>query len=733
MLKQVVLLLALVTAPLLAQAPGDAPDLAALARRIGSTIDWMADDARVLEEGRNREEVARSVEATSDLDRMALMDAALARARESGRLVLWYVPRILRAEEGFRPGRQMYRPAILDGYARAVFFTDPEIATLVNARTVPVRLVCDEALGARFGIAAPETVEPAILLIAPNGEVVARKDRFRTFNANWIWRVIANTVGPGMMNTVPPMKDPDALERMALRGNVVAASFLLLASNDQQLDREKRITARVALGAHQRRMGKLDDARATLAQARLENNLRGLDKKASRSDLLTGRIALETGRSLLAAGDLLGASRELSTVADTTSRPAARYHMALASWFQGKTDHAVRHLKEVTLIGGEGPWAIKAANALLDGRDRTPIGAALHGFEDPFFRDAPIQATSTAWPREGKDLARVGAEAVTYLLRTQRADGGWTDSRYAYWPSPDLTPNVWVSATAVSCAALMEWRHLDPERIDAAIARGERYLLDEGNMARGFQEEVYADLYKLIYLSKKHAMARDDATRGLALDHANRIVRELHRQQGTEGRAENFWGHEYPNGFTTAAVMNGMERARAMGARVTKPLLERGAKALVSIRDADGTYAYAAGRETKGDLATRLKDSMARSPISEAALMWAGHPAGNEGTLETAMTHFWTYLPRLEAIRTCDFHTDGQLGGFFFWHGLFHTSEAIQALPSASRSAHAEKMRTFLAGIAEQDGSFIDSHEMGKSYGTAMALLSIANVLDRKP
>ena len=37
-------------------------------------------------------------------------------------------------------------------------------------------------------------------------------------------------------------------------------------------------------------------------------------------------------------------------------------------------------------------------------------------------------------------------------------------------------------------------------------------------------------------------------------------------------------------------------------------------------------------------------------------------------------------------------------------------------------------MRAVLQRIPEMDGSFVDSHEIGRSYGTAMALLTLANV-----
>ncbi|MHC4608248.1 MAG: hypothetical protein ACYTAF_15165, partial [Planctomycetota bacterium] len=81
-----------------------------------------------------------------------------------------------------------------------------------------------------------------------------------------------------------------------------------------------------------------------------------------------------------------------------------------------------------------------------------------------------------------------------------------------------------------------------------------------------------------------------------------------------------------------------------------------------------------------------------------------------------------------------DFHCDGQLAGFFIFHGLFFTSEALGALPEEGRADCADRLLEWLCAIPEMDGSFIDSHELGKSYGTAMALLALRNCLEaRKP
>jgi hypothetical protein len=88
-------------------------------------------------------------------------------------------------------------------------------------------------------------------------------------------------------------------------------------------------------------------------------------------------------------------------------------------------------------------------------------------------------------------------------------------------------------------------------------------------------------------------------------------------------------------------------------------------------------------------------------------------------------------MDRLEQVRRNDFHSDGELGGFFFFHSVFHASEVLQLLPAEERGPHRQKFLELLQRIPEMDGSFLDSHEFGRSYGTAAALLTLHNAMAR--
>ncbi len=74
--------------------------------------------------------------------------------------------------------------------------------------------------------------------------------------------------------------------------------------------------------------------------------------------------------------------------------------------------------------------------------------------------------------------------------------------------------------------------------------------------------------------------------------------------------------------------------------------------------------------------------------------------------------------------RKYDDHTSSYAyGGFFFYYDIQARTEAIAALPKGTaRDAAVKRQRDQLLGLPEFDGAFVDSPEIGRCYGTGMAL-----------
>lgn len=112
-------------------------------------------------------------------------------------------------------------------------------------------------------------------------------------------------------------------------------------------------------------------------------------------------------------------------------------------------------------------------------------------------------------------------------------------------------------------------------------------------------------------------------------------------------------------------------------------------------------------------------------PLCELALFRFGQ--SDQERLGAALTAAFEHHHRLEAIRKYDDHADSLgYGGFFFWYDVRARSEAIAAITDdAARARWQAQQDAIVLALPEIDGCFVDSHELGRCYGTAMALLCL--------
>jgi hypothetical protein len=619
------------------------------ARRCDSQIPWISDGTELVDmelaAGHHPQVPEARRPKNFDVERLPLLERARAEAAARRRLILLYCPRTA--------GSHMYRAALLDRYMRIAAFTDPGVVDLVRAKFVPLRLCADEKVAAALGLKPFGFVEPGLIVLTPEGKVVRRIDRIRTFNADWFRAALR-----AALREHPEYNRPAG----------ASAADLLRGGDDEEAFGRASPAERAAI---LRRAGRFEEALA-LDASPLENGLALLGLK--RFD--EARRALERAEG-----------------------PEALYHRAAIDAWTGK-DPAPR-LRALARAHPDSPWAWRAAANAIPAEDTLPLGPLAHHLEDFFLR--PPEGAPADTRRPAADVETAARGALDFLLRAQREDGGWRDARYAYWPDAEILPNVWGAVTALAAWALWEWRELDPARVGEALRRADAAVRDDRRLAPGRNEECYAQAFRLRYFA-----ARGDAA---AL---GRTVARLAALQDGAG----YWAHEYPNPFSTAVVVLALDEARRAGAEVPEALFRRAAGALLSKRGDRGRQPY----RVEDPAADGEKNSMSRSALCERALMACGR-AGRDD-VAAAVESFWKFADRLEAVRLCDYHSDGRLAGFFYFHAYLHLAEAIRALePGPRRDAGLARIRERLRAIPEWDGSFLDSHELGKSYGSAMALL----------
>ena len=418
----------------------------------------------------------------------------------------------------------------------------------------------------------------------------------------------------------------------------------------------------------------------------------------------------------------------------------ALYLDALAAWRAKDETGAGERWRALCEAHPEHPLAWKAAME-LEGH-----GPLARGLESAALLPAAALAASGQGTQCSAGVyseADVWRRSLEYLLSVQRADGGFRDSIYDFGGTDGL-PNVFVSVTAIAAIAYLEGL----ERIDGgllgdaselrarvvpALEAALRYALDDANMAfEDTDERVWAYLYRLRAAARyvaRFGAPTAEATAALRPD-VGALATALVKDQRESGA----WAHEYPNPFVTASALIALAEANDVAPlRDVSDAVARGSSALLACRTADGAYTYGqtrAGRTPRAD----LRGSVGRTPLGELALdRWS--PAACMG-LDKAVTLSFEHHQHLEPVRKYDDHTDRfAYGGFFYWYDVHGRIEALarwsKAAPEEQRAAvdaFRTRQREEILRLVEIDGTFIDSHEVGKAYGTALALWCLAEL-----
>ncbi len=391
----------------------------------------------------------------------------------------------------------------------------------------------------------------------------------------------------------------------------------------------------------------------------------------------------------------------------------------------GNHESAAEKWRQASLIQPDHPLAWKAA-AEAEG-----FGPFVRGFE--IHRDLPtnamqagIESTGSAAPANCYSEVEVWNRCIDFLLAMQNENGGFTDSDYDFGGTDSL-PNVHVAVTSISGMALMAASlriAADDSRrpkIESAIEKATRYVSDDRNLNFSDRDElIWALAYRVRFLARR---TKDDPTLIKVLDP---MVQSLEAVQSPRGS----WFHEYSNPFVTATALTALKEAQTAGAVVSQGVVEKGTTTLSRDRFGNGAFPYSSGRRGNSDNPggpTQIAASAGRMPLCELSLrVW---DRSTDDALIRAIQQSLDLNENLTAALKYDDHTSRlAYGGFFFWYDVRGRSEAIANLPESEiKSKFQQQQRELILSLPEIDGCFVDSHELGRVYGTAMALLSLTD------
>ncbi|MEC9092286.1 MAG: hypothetical protein VX438_06240, partial [Planctomycetota bacterium] len=360
------------------------------------------------------------------------------------------------------------------------------------------------------------------------------------------------------------------------------------------------------------------------------------------------------------------------------------------------------------------------------------LGPFYRGFE--IHRSLPERAllagtssAGSAAPPDTYGLDELWSRGTEFLLGMQRNDGAFVDTEYDFGGTDSL-PNVYVAVTSLVGMSLLKAHERLPQQavaIKRAIVKAEQYVTDESNLNHADRDEIlWACAFRLRFLTRisQHAELK-------------RLIPNLKEKRATAVNAlENIqlktgnWYHEYNNPFVTATALLALHEAKQAGSDVDGQKIERGIKSLLLDRRENGTYPYYSVRKKSKKPAKEKKSMLAssagRMPVCELALVkWQQK---KQVDLVAAVSNSLEQHRHLASAYKYDNHTSNMAyGGFFFWYDMRSRSEAIRSVDGPSKAKFWKRQQEIILNLPEVDGCFVDSHELGRCYGTAMAILSL--------
>ena len=421
------------------------------------------------------------------------------------------------------------------------------------------------------------------------------------------------------------------------------------------------------------------------------------------------------------AGDY--ANMKFSLAESSTSRTEELLLAGMVDFRLGKHETAKAKWQSAATTEPDSPLAWKAA-AEAEG-----FGPFVRGFE--VHDDLPAGALSagrtsagSAAPAGVYDAPALWQRGVEFLLGMQNENGAWTDCDYDFGGTDSL-PNVHVAVTSIAGMALLEYQSQLPadsplaEQVESAITRAADFVANDGNLNLSDRDELlWAYAYRIRFLSR---MTQRDPKYLASLQGAVKLLAALQNESGG-------WFHEYENPFVTASALLAFFEAATVGAPTSTESLERGLQSLRHDRFDNGAFPYSSvprGRDLPTGTDGHVAQSAGRMPLCELAL-WTGKKSDDQALANAVQQSLDLNIHLMRALKYDDHTSNMAYGGFFFWYDLQSRSEAISKISEKNLKAKFyQAQRELVLSLPEIDGCFVDSHELGRVYGTAMALLSL--------
>lgn len=396
----------------------------------------------------------------------------------------------------------------------------------------------------------------------------------------------------------------------------------------------------------------------------------------------------------------------------------------------------------------------------------------------PLSIEGPEPKPIEPMPRE-KVLEAIG-RGVDFLLESQLESGAWggpaSGKYYLIWaPVPSAHQAFRTATTSLAVMALCEARGQFAgerrDKIEAALDRGQTWLLENASQLRRSPPDPYDDYYGHALYNvwghsfSIHAAARlherakgNDSLRAKLLELIEYQVDRLQRDEYLNGG----WGYyddpvtdkygnsirprrakmQRPSGspisFTTATALIALKEAESLGVSFPREGIDRAIASIHRQRYPDFAYAYGEylRYHPRADI-NRPGGSLGRSQVCNLALRMYGDELVTDEVLKTWLDRLiarngWLNMSRKRHIPGQSPHyADFGVAGYFYYYGHFYASLCVDQLPDQDREFYRNHLAHLLVPLQEQDGSWWDYilYDYHQQYGTSMAVSTLVRSL----
>jgi tetratricopeptide (TPR) repeat protein len=337
----------------------------------------------------------------------------------------------------------------------------------------------------------------------------------------------------------------------------------------------------------------------------------------------------------------------------------------------------------------------------------------------------PVRASGTEVPVAESGERELIERAIDYLLGQQTADGRWRQGAADVWDA---------GVTALVAHSLLLWSDQCTgergQRVQQAVEKATLWLgryLDRANPPTACSFGTAYTLDFFLEQSERNPAYRERAQRAVRLLLGGQCPNgawsyNRHFDANWEG---GFGGWPRTDRGRTHSMNTGLAllvlaRAEALGLDVDAQALERAVAVLLKMRPRVGVFTYTYPEPLNF---MEPNQSIGRAAVCEHALLLLG--ASERSDLEKTLGYFMRYRAGLrEPVKlTESWASSIRSGSYFYFFGYYHAGRALQELGGQSAREQLAELRRDMLRVAEVDGTWVDYVEIGKPYGTAMALM----------